>query len=106
MRHFNANELLYTSISKGQMSQIKYILVTFDLDLNDDISITIDRIIMYRISNKMTRYYLNSKIKRPFICIEMARHKWVVKRKHDTYLHWSAFFVKLVHFPISISIKK
>ena len=76
MHHFNANELLYTFVfyicdfdkhapcvlrQKGQKSQNNYILVTFDLDMNDDISITIDRIIMYCISNKMTRCQLISK---------------------------------------------
>ena len=60
--------------------------MTFDLDINDDISITIDRIIMYHISNKMSanqqkRPHVNS-----FICIEMARHyRRVVKRKNDTF---------------------
>ena len=72
-RNFNVNELLYTFIfyicdfdkhapcvlrEKGQKSQ--NILVTFYLDMNDDILITIDRIIRFRISNKMTRCQLNS----------------------------------------------
>ena len=38
-----------------------YILVIFDLDINDEVSLTTDRIIMYRTSNKMTPYQINSK---------------------------------------------
>ena len=48
--------------------------MTFDLDMNDDISITIDRIVMYLISNKMTRCQLNSKIDR--MSIVSCVYKW------------------------------
>ena len=37
-----------------QKSQNNYILVTFDLRMNVDVSVAIDQIIMYCISNKIT----------------------------------------------------
>ena len=59
---------------KGQKSRNNYILVTFDLDMNDDILITIDRSIMYHISNKMTRCQLISKKDR--MSIVSFVYKW------------------------------
>ena len=65
--------------------------------MNYDISITIDRIITYRISNKISRCQLNGKKDCMhvilFICMEMAKHlKRDVKRKNGS------LFVKLVLF--------
>ena len=53
--------MLHVSCVKKVKCQNNYILGTFDLDKNDDISKIIDQIIRYRISNKMTQCQLNRK---------------------------------------------
>ena len=95
------------SVLKKVKLQKNYILVTFELRMNVDVSIAINQIIMYRISNNISWYQLNSKEDHIiFICIKMTRHyKRVVKRKQGHHLQWSAFFVKLVLFKFSFSRK-
>ena len=67
--------------------------------MNGDISIAIEQIIMSAKQRKRPHIII-------FICMKMTRHfKLIVKRKRQ-YLHWSAFFVKLIHFQITIQNKK
>ena len=80
--------------------------------MNDDISITIDRLIRYRISNTITRCQLNAKKDRmsipTFICMEMEKR--FVKRKKWYIFTLECVFRKIgqfsnVHFKQKVTSK-